>query len=147
VLANLNFLASVLPATRPILSRASRYRRLDDMSRSVCAIVAMVALCSCARTDDGTVEPKYVMTVSRQGWIPRMSIRKNRELQPVEPTVEFLPSPPLEAPQERVKPKTRRKAKKPVTEATKQPDKPEPPRSFLCNRTHSTDGRTRVVCQ
>lgn len=45
-------------------------------SRIILLTFSVFALCSCVRTSDGTVEPKYEMTVARRGWLPRVDIHR-----------------------------------------------------------------------
>jgi len=110
-------------------------------------VVVLAALCSCARSGDGTVVPKYEMTVSRNGWVPRVAFRKAKLQEPgtiFEPAP--APAPDVEAPRSHSIAKVARKRVKKVI-ATPEPSiKPIQSRDLHCTETTAPDARRRVVC-
>jgi hypothetical protein len=130
-----------------ILVMMLRTEEMMFTSRSTCTILVMMALCSCMRTSDGTVVPKYEMTVSRRGWMPRVAIHK-AELAAPPQLAPFEPAPLPEVdnltartPAHRHRPKPRRAA-----EIQKPSIKPAPSRTLHCNEQKTADGRQRVIC-
>jgi hypothetical protein len=116
-------------------------------SRSTCMILVMMALCSCMRTSDGTVVPKYEMTVSRRGWIPRVAIHK-AELAAPPQVAPFEPAPLPEVDNSRARTPTHRHRPKPsrAAETQKPSIKPAQSRTLHCNEQKTADGRQRVIC-
>src|SRR6185312_8276553 len=124
--------------------------RTEEMmftSRCTSMMLVMMALCSCMRTSDGTVVPKYEMAVSRRGWIPRVAIHKAElaappQVAPVEPA----PLPEVDSLRGRTQTHRRRPKPSRAVETQKPSIKPAQSRTLHCNEKKTAGGRQRVVC-
>ena len=115
--------------------------------RIICTAAALVALCSCTRTSDGTVVPKYQMTVSQHGWSPRIAILKRTTEPPPGQFLEPAPLPEVKTARARLPSRTTRRQSAPLSHSEK-PDvsRQTHPEILHCRQVPANDGRYRVVC-
>lgn len=115
--------------------------------RSICTVAALLALCSCTRTSDGTVVPKYQMTVSRHGWSPRIAIHKTAVAPAPSQSFEPPPLPEVEAVRTRSPSKATRRRSSPSSHSEKSDTSgPARPEILHCRQVPTKDGRHRVDC-
>ncbi|MGN6584477.1 MAG: hypothetical protein ACTHJV_12315 [Rhizobiaceae bacterium] len=123
--------------------------------RVFAALACALFLAACVRTDDGSVVPKYQMTMVRTGWFLhpawRRTITNKRQIH----DSEFLPPPPPPEQAAAERPKTRHHIRKearrrrPHHQFTQRKPAAEPDAStpeLKCHKVVLDTGKSRVRC-
>ena len=88
--------ASFHPATKGSMTHpAKRGQAIVSRIHIIAPLFCAFAVAGCVRTDDGSVVPKYQVTMVRTGWFPHLAVRRTTadRRQPAREG-EFLPPPP-----------------------------------------------------
>lgn len=108
---------------------------------SVIALLMTVALAGCVRTQDGSLEPRYVPEMKKVGPVPVVAMKRNRtqpeEVFPMRPTT--TPEPRLVTVQDSVRTPVRRtRASQQVSPRTQ---------TVSCRQVEGARGRVRMDCR
>jgi len=118
------------------------------------ALACTLFVAGCVRTDDGTVVPKYQMTMVHTGWVPHLAWRRTTtERRHLIHESEFLPPPPPSPQPVTEQPRTRhhvrRKAhRRPRHMAQRKPEAAPSPSvpALKCHEVVLDTGKSRVRC-
>lgn len=125
-----------------------------SLFRVFTALACTLFLAACVRTDDGSVVPKYQMTMVRTGWFPHLAWhRTTTERRDSIHESEFLPPPPPPEQPAAERPKRRHHVRKvthrrPHHAVQRKPETaPEPSTPALkCQKVVLDSGKSRVRC-
>jgi hypothetical protein len=127
--------------------------------RVVVPLLCVLSVVACVRTDDGSVVPKYQVTMVRTGWFPHLAMHRTEAARRRSAREgEFLPPPPppeepateqpaaeQTKPRHHIRRRTHRRAKHIATRKPETAPKPSLP-ALKCQKVLLDTGKSRVRC-
>lgn len=147
--------ASFHPATKGSMTHpAKRGQAIVSRIHIIAPLFCAFAIAGCVRTDDGSVVPKYQVTMVRSGWIPHLAWHRTAaDRRRAAHEEEFLPPPPPPEEPATEQPRSRHHVRKRTYRPRKhvsvrKPEAaPKPPMPALkCQKVVLDSGKSRVRC-